>query len=95
MFEQLCADLPWSQRLGEVWRQRHPEERDASLALWSAHGNWLRKAVGWYRTHDRLHTGDPIAMAAEARDSYLADRAAGKDSLLICDTGQPSWSPLP
>src|SRR6185503_824022 len=24
MFEQLCADLPWSQRLGEVWRMRDP-----------------------------------------------------------------------
>jgi hypothetical protein len=23
-------------------------------------------AVGWYRTHDRLHTGDPIAMATDA-----------------------------
>ena len=33
MFEQLCADLPWSQRLGEVWRMQDPEERDTSLAL--------------------------------------------------------------
>ena len=33
MFEQLCADLPWSQRLGEVWRRADPEERDTSLAL--------------------------------------------------------------
>ncbi|BBZ15356.1 MobF family relaxase [Mycobacterium branderi] len=86
MFEHLCADLPWSQRLSEVWRMSNPEERDASLALRSAHGNRLRKAVGWYRTHGRLHTGDPIAMAADARDAYLADRAAGKDALLICDT---------
>ena len=86
MFEQLCADLPWSQRLSEVWRMSDPEERDASLALRSAHGNRLRKAVGWYRTHDRLHSGDPIAMAADALDCYLADRAVGKDSLLICDT---------
>ena len=27
---------------GEVWRMRNPEERDASLALRSAHGNRLR-----------------------------------------------------
>jgi ATP-dependent exoDNAse (exonuclease V) alpha subunit len=86
MFEHLCDDLPWSQRLGEVWRLRDPGERDASLALRSARGNRLRKAVGWYRTHDRLHTGDAIAMAGDARDAYLRDRAAGKDALLICDT---------
>ena len=86
MFEQLCADLPWSQRLGEVWRMADPEERDTSLALRSAHGNRLRTAIKWYRDNGRLHTGDPIAMAADALDAYLADRAAGKDALLICDT---------
>ena len=32
MFEDLCAELPWSQRLSEVWRMRSPEERDMSLA---------------------------------------------------------------
>jgi conjugative relaxase-like TrwC/TraI family protein len=86
MFEHLCDDLPWSQRLTEVWRMRDPDERDASLALRSARGNRQRRAIGWYRTHDRLHTGDAIAMAADAHDAYLADRTAGKDSLLICDT---------
>ena len=64
MFEQLCADLPWSQRLGEVWRMADPEERDTSLALRAAHGNRLRTAVKWYRDHGRLHSGDPIAMAS-------------------------------
>ena len=59
MFEQLCADLPWSQRLGEVWRMAHPEERDTSLALRAAHGNRLRTAIKWYRDHGRLHSGDP------------------------------------
>ena len=86
MFEQLCADLPWSQRLGEVWRMADPEERDTSLALRAAHGNRLRTAVKWYRDNGRLHSGDPIAMAADALDAYLTDRAAGKDALLICDT---------
>jgi ATP-dependent exoDNAse (exonuclease V) alpha subunit len=86
MFEQLCDELPWSQRLSEVWRMRDPEERDASLALRCGHGNRLRKAVGWYRTHGRLHTGDPIAMAADALHAYQQDRLAGKDALLICDT---------
>ena len=57
------------------------EERDASLALRSGRGNRLRKAIGWYRTHGRLHTGDPIAMAADATTAYIqADRADGKDA---------------
>ena len=33
MFAQLCADLPWTQRLSEVWRMRDRDERAASLAL--------------------------------------------------------------
>ena len=86
MFEHLCDDLPWAQRLSEVWRMRDPAERDASLALRSARGNRLRKAVGWYRTHDRLHTGDPIAMAADATTAYINARAEGKDAAIICDT---------
>jgi conjugative relaxase-like TrwC/TraI family protein len=86
MFEQLCNELPWTQRLSEVWRMRDPEERQASLALRSGHGNRLRHAVGWYRTHDRLHTGDNVAMATDALHGYLSDREKGKNSLLICDT---------
>ena len=70
----------------EVWRMADPEERDASLALRAARGNRLRTAVKWYRDNGRLHTGDPIAMAADALDAYLTDRAAGKDALLVCDT---------
>ena len=85
MFEHLCDDLPWSQRLSEVWRMRDPAERDASLALRSARGNRLRKAIGWYRNHDRLHTGDPIAMAADATTAYIRARAEGKDVAIICD----------
>ncbi len=86
VFEQLCDELPWAQRLSQVWRMRNPEERDASLGLRAAHGNRLRKAVGWYRTHNRLHTGDQVAMGADALNAYLADRNAGKDSLLVCDS---------
>jgi conjugative relaxase-like TrwC/TraI family protein len=86
MFEQLCDDLPWSQRLCEVWRMRDPAERDASLALRSAHGNRLRKAVGWYRNHDRLHTGDAITIATDAIQAYIHARAQGKDVVIHCDT---------
>ena len=86
MFEHLCADLPWAQGLSEVWRMRDPAERDASLALRSGRGNRLRKAIGWYRTHDRLHTGDQITMAADATNAYIQTRADGKDIAILCDT---------
>ena len=85
MFEHLCEDLPWSQRLSEVWRMRESAERDASLALRSARANRLRKAIGWYRTHDRLHTGDAITMAADATTAYITARSEGKDAAILCD----------
>ena len=65
---------------------KDPEERDTSLAPRAAHGNRLRNAVKWYQNNGRLHTGDPIAMASDALDAYLTDRADHKDALLICDT---------
>ena len=86
MFDQLCTELPWTQRLSQVWRMRDPAERDASLAIRNGRGNRLRRAVGWYRSHDRLHTGDQVSMAADAMRAYLDDRAAGKKTLLVCDT---------
>jgi conjugative relaxase-like TrwC/TraI family protein len=86
MFEHLCEDLPWSQRLSEVWRMRDLAERDASLALRSARGNRLRKAVGWYRNHDRLHTGDQVAMATDATTAYIQARSQNKDVAILCDT---------
>ena len=86
MFAQLCTDLPWTQKLSEVWRMRDPAERSASLALRDGGPAPVRRAVEWYRSHDRLHTGDPIAMAHDALAGYRADTAAGKDALLVCDT---------
>ena len=86
MFAQLCTDLPWTQHLSEVWRMRDPDERAASLALRDGGPAPVRRAVGWYRTHDRLHCGDAITMAADALAAYRADTAAGKDALLVCDT---------
>jgi hypothetical protein len=46
----------------------------------------VRRAIGWYRAHDRLQTGDAVSMAADALAAYHADTAAGKDALLVCDT---------
>jgi conjugative relaxase-like TrwC/TraI family protein len=85
MFAQLCADLPWTQHLSAVWRMRDPDERSASLALRDGGPASLRRAIGWYRTHDRLHCGDQITMAADALAAYQADVAAGEDALLVCD----------
>jgi hypothetical protein len=38
---------------------RDPQERDASLALRSGHGNRLRHAIGWYRTRQTMPISTP------------------------------------
>jgi conjugative relaxase-like TrwC/TraI family protein len=86
MFAQLVDDLPWAQRLSEVWRMRDTAERAASQAVRNAGPKPLRRAVEWYRTHDRLHTGDRLTMAHEALTNYQADLTAGKDALLMTDS---------
>jgi conjugative relaxase-like TrwC/TraI family protein len=86
MFAQLVDDLPWAQRLSEVWRMRDPDERAASQAVRNAGPKPLRRAVEWYRSHDRLHTGDALTMAHDALTHYQADLAAGKDALLMSDS---------
>jgi conjugative relaxase-like TrwC/TraI family protein len=86
MFAQLCDDLPWTQRLSEVWRMHDREERAASLALRDGGPAPVRRAIDWYRKRDRLHTGDQIAMATDALAAYRTDTAAGADALLLCDT---------
>ena len=86
MFAQLCSDLPWAQKLSDVWRMRDPDERAASLALRDGGPAPLRRAVGWYASRGRLHTGDEIAMAHDALAAYRADIADGKVTLLVCDT---------
>jgi conjugative relaxase-like TrwC/TraI family protein len=88
MFAQLCSDLPWTQHLSAVWRMRDPDERAASLALRNGGPASVRRAIGWYRTHDRLHCGDQITMAADAVAAYQADTEAGKDALLVSDSNE-------
>ncbi|WP_368665257.1 MobF family relaxase [Mycobacterium avium] len=85
MFAQLVDDLPWAQKLSEVWRMRDPQERIASLAVRNGGPKPLRRAVEWYRTHDRLHTGDAVTMARDALAAYQADLDAGNDALLMTD----------
>ncbi|MGD9620604.1 MAG: MobF family relaxase [Mycolicibacterium sp.] len=86
MFEQLSTDLPWAQRLEQVWRLRDPEEKTASLHLRNGDARELRHAVDWYREHDRLSVGDPVAMAEDVYGAYLNDRLHGRDALIIADT---------
>lgn len=86
MFDQLSTELPWAQRLSEVWRMQDRDERTASLALRNGGAAPLRKAVEWYRRHDRLRCGDEVTMAADALAAYRADVAAGKDALLTADS---------
>jgi ATP-dependent exoDNAse (exonuclease V) alpha subunit len=86
MFAQLCDDLPWTQKLSEVWRMNDREERAASLALRDGGPAPVRRAIEWYRTYGRLHTGDQIAMVTDALVAYRTEAATGKDALLLCDT---------
>ena len=86
MFDQLCADLPWTQHLTEVWRMRDAQERTASLGVRHGGASARRRAVDWYRRHDRLATGDTVTMAADALAAYTRDREAGKDALLVGDS---------
>lgn len=85
MFAELVADLPWAQHLSAVWRMADPGERDASLGIRDGDGAALAEAVGWYRDAGRLHTGDPVTMAADALAAWTADQTAGVDALLIAD----------
>src|SRR5580693_508511 len=43
-----------------------PHQMPAAVEAALGRGNRLRKAIGWYRNHDRLHCGDAIAMATDA-----------------------------
>ncbi len=88
MFAQLCTDLPWAQKLTEVWRMRDLEERAASLAIHEGTPASLTQATDWYRSHRRLHVGDPVTMAHDALTAWSNDRANGVDSLLIADRWQ-------
>lgn len=54
------------------------QERDASLALRDGEPKDVRRAVDWYRNHDRLHCGEAITMAADALAAYAADTALGR-----------------
>ena len=94
MFEQLCERpaVVAAPRRG-VADARPRRTRRLAGACASGHGNRLRKAVGWYRNHDRLHTGDPIAMAADATAAYITSPRRRAKTSRSCAT--PGRSPTP
>ena len=85
MFSQLVEDLPWTQKLSQVWRMKDPEERAASVALGQGGPAPRRRAVQWYADNGRLAIGDDVAMAEDAVTAWKADVEAGRDALLIGD----------
>ncbi|CAM3426462.1 MobF family relaxase [Tsukamurella hominis] len=86
LFAMLHNDLPWSQELTEVFRQKDPHEREAGLALRNGSKAGRALAVDWYVEHGRVHAGNDVAMAHDALRGFLGDVDAGKDALLISDT---------
>ena len=87
MFEDLCDDLPWSQRLGEVWRMRTPEERDMSLAL------AVRARQPVAQSGRLVPQPRPAAHRGPDRDGrrrhhrlHQRPRRTGKDAAILCDT---------
>ena len=86
MFAQLCADLPWTQQLSEVWRMHDPAERAASLALRDGEPEPMRARSTGTATRTGCTAGTQITMAADALDAYQADTDRG---------GMRCWSATP
>ena len=70
--------------LTDVVRFSDPTEGAASLALRA--GNPL--ALGFYLDQHRVHVGDPTTSADQTYTAWSADRAAGRDSLMLAPTRQ-------
>ena len=80
----ICPGRSTSPRCGGCATPRNapPPSRCATAARQP-----VRRAVDWYRTHDRLHCGDADRHGRRRPGRPTdADIAAGKDALLLCDT---------
>ena len=69
-------------RLAELVRFTDPAEGSASLALREGHP----EALGFYLDRGRLHIGDQATMADHVFTAWIADRAAGLDSVMLAPT---------
>ena len=68
--------------LTEVRRFDDPAEAAATLALRDGDAT----ALGYYADHRRIHVGDLDTVLDHAFTSWVADRVAGRDSLLLAPT---------
>ncbi|MQW77312.1 relaxase domain-containing protein [Nocardioides sp. dk4132] len=69
-------------QLGELVRFTDPAEGAASLALRAGKS----EALGFYLDRDRVHVGDLTTMTEEVFAAWQADRAAGRDSIMLAPT---------
>ncbi|MCW2754800.1 MAG: primase catalytic core, N-terminal domain [Marmoricola sp.] len=69
-------------RLSHLHRFTDPAEAAATLALRSGDA----AALGFYADHGRIHVGDLAGVADEAYAAWSADRATGRQSLLLAPT---------
>ena len=86
MFDHLCTDLPWTQHLSEVWRMRDPQNATPPSPCATATRPRYAARCACISSHDRLHSGDQIAMATDALPPTAPTSPQGKDALLVCDT---------
>ncbi|MBD8605383.1 relaxase domain-containing protein [Aeromicrobium sp. CFBP 8757] len=71
-----------SLRLSELMRFADPAEGAASLALRSG----MPESLGYYLDHDRVHVGDLATLTDTVFTSWQADRAEGRDSIMLAPT---------
>ena len=68
--------------LSQVMRFRDPAEGAASLALRAGDGS----ALGYYLDQHRVHVGDQTTAADQLFTAWAADRAAGRDAIMLAPT---------
>jgi len=68
--------------LTELHRFTNPAEAQASLAL--REGN--QHSLGFYLDHGRIHVGDLAKATDDAFNAWVADRAAGLDTIMLAPT---------
>jgi hypothetical protein len=74
--------------LAECWR-KVGSRRSSSKPIWLQRSQCALQCVrrrSGLQHGDRLHTGDQIAMAADATNAYINARSEGKDVAILCDT---------
>ncbi|GIG23327.1 hypothetical protein Cch01nite_40510 [Cellulomonas chitinilytica] len=69
-------------QLSELMRFSDPAEAAASLAL----RDGLPESIGFYLDNERVHVGDVHTLIDEVFDAWAADRAAGRNSIMLAPT---------